>query len=157
MEFNLFLLEDETPTAETHYSTWQSLTTGLDYWTGLLDWTTGLDYWTGLPDCCICMHISHFTYTTYNAHDKKITEQPKNWAHHVCMLTSSMCSTLLLYLIIFNLLLAVTMSVTDLTVLSSSSDTESPLKVLRSECHQYGNFQFLYLYMYVHHDCPTCF
>ena len=25
-------------------------TTGLDYWTGLLDWTTGLDYWTGLLD-----------------------------------------------------------------------------------------------------------
>ena len=24
--------------------------TGLDYWTGLLDWTTGLDYWTGLLD-----------------------------------------------------------------------------------------------------------
>ena len=22
--------------------------TGLDYWTGLLDWTTGLDYWTDL-------------------------------------------------------------------------------------------------------------
>jgi len=26
------------------------LFTGLDYWTGLLDWTTGLDYWTGLLD-----------------------------------------------------------------------------------------------------------
>ena len=25
-------------------------TTGLDYWTGLLDWITGLDYWTGLLD-----------------------------------------------------------------------------------------------------------
>ena len=24
--------------------------TGLDYWTGLLDWTTGLEYWTGLLD-----------------------------------------------------------------------------------------------------------
>ena len=24
--------------------------TGLDYWTGLLDWITGLDYWTGLLD-----------------------------------------------------------------------------------------------------------
>ena len=24
--------------------------TGLDYWTGLLDWTTGLDYWNGLLD-----------------------------------------------------------------------------------------------------------
>ena len=23
-----------------------STITGLDYWTGLLDWTTGLDYWT---------------------------------------------------------------------------------------------------------------
>ena len=23
-----------------------SVITGLDYWTGLLDWTTGLDYWT---------------------------------------------------------------------------------------------------------------
>ena len=23
-----------------------SLFSGLDYWTGLLDWTTGLDYWT---------------------------------------------------------------------------------------------------------------
>ena len=23
---------------------------GLDYWTGLLDWTTGLDYWIGLLD-----------------------------------------------------------------------------------------------------------
>ena len=22
--------------------------TGLDYWTGLLDWTTGPDYWNGL-------------------------------------------------------------------------------------------------------------
>jgi len=28
----------------------ESLFTGLDYWTGLLDWTTGLDYWTGLLD-----------------------------------------------------------------------------------------------------------
>ena len=28
----------------------QCLFTGLDYWTGLLDWTTGLDYWTGLLD-----------------------------------------------------------------------------------------------------------
>ena len=27
-----------------------SLFTGLDYWTGLLDWTTGLDYWTH-PNC----------------------------------------------------------------------------------------------------------
>ena len=27
-----------------------SLFSGLDYWTGLLDWTTGLDYWTGLLD-----------------------------------------------------------------------------------------------------------
>ena len=27
---------------------WLSTITGLDYWTGLLDWTTGLDYWTGL-------------------------------------------------------------------------------------------------------------
>jgi len=27
-----------------------STITGLDYWTGLLDWTTGLDYWTGLLD-----------------------------------------------------------------------------------------------------------
>ena len=26
------------------------LFTGLDYWTGILDWTTGLDYWTGLLD-----------------------------------------------------------------------------------------------------------
>ena len=25
-----------------------SLFTGVDYWTGLLDWTTGLDYWTDL-------------------------------------------------------------------------------------------------------------
>ena len=22
--------------------------TGLDYWTGILDWTTGLEYWTGI-------------------------------------------------------------------------------------------------------------
>ena len=29
---------------------WPSLFSGLDYWTGLLDWTTGLDYWTGLLD-----------------------------------------------------------------------------------------------------------
>ena len=29
----------------THHSG-VSLVTGLDYWTGLLDWTTGLDYWT---------------------------------------------------------------------------------------------------------------
>ena len=27
------------------------LFTGLDYWTGILDWTTGLEYWTGLLDC----------------------------------------------------------------------------------------------------------
>ena len=27
-----------------------SWTTELDYWTGLMDWTTGLDYWTGLLD-----------------------------------------------------------------------------------------------------------
>ena len=27
-----------------------SLFTGLDYWTGLLDWNTGLDYWTGILD-----------------------------------------------------------------------------------------------------------
>ena len=25
---------------------WLSLFTGLDYWTGILDWNTGLDYWT---------------------------------------------------------------------------------------------------------------
>ena len=35
------------------------LTTGLDYWTGLLDWTTGLDYWTGLLD-----HILHVILNT---------------------------------------------------------------------------------------------
>ena len=29
---------------------WPSLFSGLDYWTGLLDWTTGLDYWNGLLD-----------------------------------------------------------------------------------------------------------
>ena len=110
----------------------------------------GLDYWTAVYACT-------FTYTTYNAHNEKIIEQPKNWAHCVCMPTLSMCLTPLLYLIIFNLLLAVTMSVTDLTVLSSSSDTESPIKVLRSKRHLYGNFQFLYLYMYVYHDCTVFF
>ena len=26
------------------------LFSGLDYWTGILDWTTGLEYWTGLLD-----------------------------------------------------------------------------------------------------------
>ena len=36
------------------------LTTGLDYWTGLLDWTTGLDYWTGLLD--------HILITCYTKH-----------------------------------------------------------------------------------------
>ena len=29
-----------------------SLFSGLDYWTGLLDWTTGLDYWT--HGNCLC-------------------------------------------------------------------------------------------------------
>ena len=29
---------------------WESTITGLDHWTGPLDWTTGLDYWTGLLD-----------------------------------------------------------------------------------------------------------
>ena len=29
---------------------WECLITGLDYWTGPLDWTTGLDHWTGLLD-----------------------------------------------------------------------------------------------------------
>ena len=29
---------------------WLYLITGLDYWTGLLDWVTGLGYWTGLLD-----------------------------------------------------------------------------------------------------------
>ena len=65
MEFNLFLLEDETPTAETHYSTWQSLTAGLDYWTGLLDWTTGLLY----------MH-AHFTL---HVHNIQCTRQKNYW------------------------------------------------------------------------------
>jgi len=32
------------------FSGWVGTITGLDYWTGLLDWTTGLDYWTGLLD-----------------------------------------------------------------------------------------------------------
>ena len=27
---------------------WVYLFTGLDYWTGILDWNTGLDYWTDL-------------------------------------------------------------------------------------------------------------
>ena len=31
-------------------------TTGLDYWTGLLDWTTGLGYWTGLLDWATGLH-----------------------------------------------------------------------------------------------------
>ena len=31
---------------------WVGTITGLDYWTGLLDWTTGLDYWTH-PNCKI--------------------------------------------------------------------------------------------------------
>ena len=34
--------------------------TGLDYWTGLLDWTTGLDYWTGLLD--------YWTHPNYKIH-----------------------------------------------------------------------------------------
>ena len=27
-----------------------STITGLDWWTGLVDWTSGLDWWTGLVD-----------------------------------------------------------------------------------------------------------
>ena len=26
---------------------WKSTNTGLDYWTGTLDWNTGMDYWIG--------------------------------------------------------------------------------------------------------------
>ena len=29
---------------------WVYLFTGLDYWTGILDWNTGLEYWTGILD-----------------------------------------------------------------------------------------------------------
>jgi len=29
---------------------WQSTITGLDWWTGPVDWTGGLDRWTGLVD-----------------------------------------------------------------------------------------------------------
>ena len=41
--------------------------TGLDYWTGILDWTTGLKYFPFL-DKCLCLFLERSLATSFYNH-----------------------------------------------------------------------------------------
>ena len=46
--FEVVIFQWHLPRNALH--TWQSTITGLEQWTGLMDWNSGLDWWTGLVD-----------------------------------------------------------------------------------------------------------